>query len=175
MCIDVFKSNFFFQKKEKSAGNTHTHMWATEDFILGPRFCSNLLWQYPSPHSEESTGSRVKGRLCTPSYRTALKPKILASRGCLNLKPGLSAKYEKVKVLNIILIFDFFVCLFRAMPTAYGSCQARGRIGATTASLHTGIAMPNLSHFFNIHWLMATPEPQPTKGGQGLNSHPHRY
>ena len=28
------------------------------------------------------------------------------------------------------------VCLFRATPEAYGSFQARGRIGAATAGLH---------------------------------------
>ena len=30
----------------------------------------------------------------------------------------------------------FFFCLFRATPTAYGGCQARGRIGAVAAGLH---------------------------------------
>ena len=34
-------------------------------------------------------------------------------------------------------IYLFFL-LFRAAPTAYGSSQARGRIGATAASLHHG-------------------------------------
>ena len=32
--------------------------------------------------------------------------------------------------------FFFFFCLFRAAPAAYGGSQARGRIGATAASLH---------------------------------------
>ena len=30
----------------------------------------------------------------------------------------------------------FFFGIFRATPTAYGSSQARGRIGATAAGLH---------------------------------------
>ena len=39
------------------------------------------------------------------------------------------------------IVFRFFVsffvfCLFRAAPKAYGSSQARGRIGATAAGLH---------------------------------------
>ena len=29
-----------------------------------------------------------------------------------------------------------YVCLFRAIPLAYGSSQARGEIGAVAASLH---------------------------------------
>ena len=32
--------------------------------------------------------------------------------------------------------FFFFFCLFRAAPSAYGSSQARGPIGATAAGLH---------------------------------------
>ena len=32
--------------------------------------------------------------------------------------------------------FFFFFCLFRAVPAAYGSSQARGRIGAAAACLH---------------------------------------
>ena len=32
--------------------------------------------------------------------------------------------------------FFFFFCLFRAAPTAYGSSQARGQIGAAAAGLH---------------------------------------
>ena len=45
--------------------------------------------------------------------------------------PGLSAKKKRVKYL----INDFFF-LFRAAPMAYGSSQARGRIGAAAAGLH---------------------------------------
>ena len=33
-------------------------------------------------------------------------------------------------------IFFFFFCLFRVVPLAYGSSQARGRIRATAASLY---------------------------------------
>ena len=32
--------------------------------------------------------------------------------------------------------FFFVFCLFRAIPVAYGGSQARGKIRATTASLH---------------------------------------
>lgn len=48
----------------------------------------------------------------------------------------------RVRQRTIFLYLDFlFVCLFsvllfRAIPTAYGSSQAKGQIGATAASLH---------------------------------------
>ena len=36
-----------------------------------------------------------------------------------------------------VLYFNFFIfCFFRAAPMAYGSSQARGRIGAVAAGLH---------------------------------------
>ena len=38
--------------------------------------------------------------------------------------------------LRASLCLSFFFLLFRAAPTAYGSSQAKGRIGATAASLH---------------------------------------
>ena len=33
-------------------------------------------------------------------------------------------------------LFFFFFCLSRAAPEAYGSSQARGRVGALAAGLH---------------------------------------
>ena len=35
-----------------------------------------------------------------------------------------------------LFISSFFLGLFRGIPTAYGSSQAMGRIGAAAASLH---------------------------------------
>ena len=43
------------------------------------------------------------------------------------------------------LFVCLFVLLFRATPAAYGSSQARGRIGATTAGLPTATAMQDLN------------------------------
>ena len=62
---------------------------------------------------------------------------------------------------------------FRAEPTAYGSSQARGHIGAAAAGLHhshssTGPSRPTPQ-------LTATPDPQPTEQGQGSSPHPHGY
>ena len=34
------------------------------------------------------------------------------------------------------LLFSFLLCFFRAAATAYGSSQARNRIGAAVAGLH---------------------------------------
>ena len=41
---------------------------------------------------------------------------------------------EPLKLARLQLVFPFFA--FRAKPAAYGSSQARGRIGATAAGLH---------------------------------------
>ena len=40
-----------------------------------------------------------------------------------------------LKCISFFLFF-FFFCLFRAIPTAYGSSQARGQIRAIAAGLH---------------------------------------
>ena len=37
---------------------------------------------------------------------------------------------------GLVFLFCFFFCLFRAVPVAYGSSQARGQIRAVAASLH---------------------------------------
>ena len=74
------------------------------------------------------------------------------------------------------LYFYSFINFFRATPMAYESYQARGWIGATTASLHH-------SHSNNISELCLWPTPQltatldslPTERGQGSNPHPHGY
>ena len=76
--------------------------------------------------------------------------------------------------LLLLLLFFFFVsfvCLFfRATPKAYGSSQARGQFWAVAASLcHSN--MGSELHLQPIPRLMATPEPQPTKWGQGSNLH----
>ena len=72
--------------------------------------------------------------------------------------------------------FFFFFFLFRATPAAYGSSQARGRTGAVAASLcpshgNTGSELP----LRPVLQLVATPDLEPTKGGQGLNLYPHGY
>ena len=50
--------------------------------------------------------------------------------------------------VHFFFLFSFsFFCLFRAEPEAYGSSQARGRIGATATSLHPSQSnMGSLTH-----------------------------
>ena len=51
---------------------------------------------------------------------------------------------------HIFFLFSFFL-LLRAVPSAYGSSQARGRIVATAASLHHSHATWNPTHVCNLH------------------------
>ena len=73
--------------------------------------------------------------------------------------------------------FGFFFCpfsLFRATPTAYGSSQARGLIGAVAAGLHHSHSNARSElHLRSIPQLTATLDPQPTEWGQGSNPQPH--
>ena len=47
----------------------------------------------------------------------------------MHILKGKLCDYSKV-------LFKFFFSLFRAIPAAYGSSQARGGIGAAAAGLH---------------------------------------
>ena len=54
----------------------------------------------------------------------------------------------------------FCFCLFRATPTAYGSSQARGPIGAATASLYHSHSNPGSEpHLQTTPQLTAMPDP----------------
>ena len=78
--------------------------------------------------------------------------------------------------LSLITIIIIILFVFRAIPVAYGSSQARGQIGAAPAGLHH-------SHSYVGSKLRLRPAPQllaaldrrPTWQGQGLNPHPHGY
>ena len=60
--------------------------------------------------------------------------------------------------------------------TAYGSSQARGRIGAIAARLHHSHSNTGFkSHLPSIPQLTSTLDLQPTERGQGWNLHPHGY
>ena len=54
-------------------------------------------------------------------------------------------KNSNIEHTNAFFFFFFIFLSFRAVPTEYGSSQARGLIGAVAASLH--------------HRLMAMPDP----------------
>ena len=68
---------------------------------------------------------------------------------------------------------SFFV-FSRAAPAAYGDSQARGPVGAVAAGLHHSHSnvgsQPRLQP---TPQLTATPDPQPTEQGQGLNLKPY--
>ena len=56
----------------------------------------------------------------------------------------------------------------RAAPEAYGSSQARGRIGATAAGLHHSHSNARSELCLRvIPQLTATSDPKPTEQGQG--------
>ena len=83
---------------------------------------------------------------------------------------GLAGGEPRRKAIN------FFFFFFRAAPVAYESSWAMGHIGAAAASLHHSHG--NARSELNLQLmpkLVATPDPSPTKRGQGLNPHPHGY
>ena len=74
-------------------------------------------------------------------------------------------------------VFLFVFWLFRAVPTAYESSQARGRIRATAAGLRHS-HMQDLSHICNLNHSSRQrqiPDPLNTEQGRVLNPHPHGY
>ena len=73
-------------------------------------------------------------------------------------KRGEAFKYVNdvvmLKPLSFIFIylFGFFVfCLFRAAPSAYGSSQARARIGAVAGSLPQGHSNARTATYTTAH------------------------
>ena len=57
-------------------------------------------------------------------------------------------------------IYLFIYCLFRAVPMAYGSSQARGRSGAVAAGLHHSYSETSSEpHLRATPQLMATLDP----------------
>ena len=63
-----------------------------------------------------------------------------------------------------------FFIFFRAAPEAHGGSQARGQIGAVAAGLHHSHSHAGSKpHLRPTPELTATPDPYPTKQGQGSN------
>ena len=69
-------------------------------------------------------------------------------------------------VCRFISTLYYFISLFRAAPTAYGSFQARGQIRAIAAGHATATAMLDPSCVYNL--------PCSSQQGQGLSPSPHR-
>ena len=63
----------------------------------------------------------------------------------------MNCTYKTVSLPFSIFIFFFVFRLFRAAPTAYGSSQARCRIGAEAAGLATATATWHPSRLCDVH------------------------
>ena len=73
-------------------------------------------------------------------------------------------------------MIKFFFHLFMDTPTAYGSSQARGHIGAAAAGLrHSHSNARSEPCLWPVPQLMAMLDPLPTEQGRGLNLHPNGY
>ena len=87
---------------------------------------------------------------------------------------SLSSSQKNLDFFSFFFFFSFW--LFRTTHMAYGSSQAKGRIGATAAGLHHSHS--NLGSQLHLqpthsswqHWI-----PDPTEQGQRSNLHPHGY
>ena len=79
---------------------------------------------------------------------------------CLSSFLLLSLLAFEVVFLFIYLFVRF--CLFRAAPMAYGSSQARDRVGAVAASVHHSHSNTRSEpHLRPTPQLTATPDPEP--------------
>ena len=77
-------------------------------------------------------------------------------------------------ILLFIYLFIYLICLYRAVPTAYGGSLARVLMAATAAGLHhSHSGLRSEPHLQLTPELMAMTNPQPSEQGQGLNSQPH--
>ena len=65
----------------------------------------------------------------------------------------------------------FVILLFRAVPAACESSQARGRTGAVAASLYHNHS--NVGSKAHVTYTTAMPDLYPTERGQGSKPHPH--
>ena len=87
--------------------------------------------------------------------------------------------YSKLKLIWVIFFSFFFsfFCLFAILgpaPPAYGGSQGRGPIGAVATGLHQSHSyLGSEPRLWPTLQLTATPDPEPTEQGQGLNLQPH--
>ena len=76
--------------------------------------------------------------------------------------------------MSFLFPFFFSLCLFRATPEACGGSQARALIGAVATGLRQSHSNARFKPSLRpTAQLTATPDPQPTEQGQGLNPQPH--
>ena len=81
-----------------------------------------------------------------------------------------SCKYSN----NAIYLFIYLFIFSRTAPAAHGGAQDMGLIRAVATSLHQRHSNSGSEPLLRpTPQLMATPNPQPTEGGQGSNLQPH--
>ena len=72
--------------------------------------------------------------------------------------------------------FSFSFFFFLTVPLmAYGSSQARGRIGAEAEAYATAKAIPDLSHVFELCCSFGSVRSLSHGASQRLNPHPHGH
>ena len=120
---------------------------------------------------EEREASIVcKGRVCSRGVGNSRKLKNL----CLCYLVFLFVFYWGI--VDLQSFFFLFLFLFRAMPTAFGSSQARDWIGALAASLHHSHSNVGFGPSLQpAPQLTTTLDPSSTEWGQGSNPSPHGY
>ena len=78
--------------------------------------------------------------------------------------------------LNHFIYLFIYFCFLRAPPTACGSSQARGQIGATAAGIHHSLS--NAGSQLSLQpapQLTAMQDSPPIEQGQGSKLHRHGY
>ena len=74
--------------------------------------------------------------------------------------PGMESTLWRAGFGGFGVFFFFSLLFFRAAPVAYGSCQARGRIGAAAAGLHhSHNNVGSKLHLITLPQLMASLDP----------------
>ena len=91
----------------------------------------------------------------------------------LNLLSG-SERYNLLLIISLSIYFFFIFCLFGVTPGAYGGSQARGLIGAVATGLRQNHSNTGSEPRLRLTpQLTATPDPELTERGQGLNLQSH--
>ena len=94
----------------------------------------------------------------------------------LNATELYDLKWLMANFLRDFFFFFWSFCLFKAAPTAYGSSQARGLIGAVASSLHHSYSNRGSKlHLGPTLQLTAAQDLQPTERGQESNPKPHSF
>ena len=131
---------------------------------------------------EQSLGCQVKG--CSQFSNLSTQVNILYFQPPTVPPISMASVHQLVSesgkwwgyVVHFFLYFIYLFLLFRAIPGAYGSSQARGRVRAVAASLsHSHGNTKSKLCLWPTPQLRAMPDPWPTEQDQGSNPCPHGY